>query len=356
MHLCKMQVDYIIVGQGICGSFLSHALIKAGKSVLVVDENRPFSSSKVASGVINPITGRRMVRTWEIETLMPFAVHAYHMLGEELGAPLIKQTNILDFHPTPQMVLAFAERQPIESDYLQIPTNTDQWKKYFRFDFSIGEINPCWLIDLHTFLQKWRSTLQAKNALLETVFNLQECDITNEKVRYREITAQKIIFCDGVAGMSNPYFHLLPYARNKGEALIVHVPGLPQQNIYKQGYVMVPWKENQFWVGSSYEWTFENDTPTEAFRTKVENHLKHFLKIPFEIIDHFAAERPANMERRPFVGLHPISTSVGIFNGMGTKGCSLAPYFAEQFAAYLVNGTPLHPNADVRRFSKILSR
>ncbi len=351
-----MQVDYLIVGQGICGTFLSHALIKAGKSVLVLDENRPFSSSKVASGVINPITGRRLVRTWEIEQLMPFALNAYQQLGEEFEAPLIRQTNILDFHPTPQMVLAFAERQPIENEYLSIPENPDHWKKYFQFDFSIGEINPCWLIDLQTLLKKWRKSLEAQNALMEGVFNINECEINADEVRYREIIAEKIIFCDGVSGINNPFFHLLPYARNKGEALIVHIPDLPQQNIYKQGFVLVPWKENQFWVGSSYEWTFENDSPTQAFRTKVENHLKHFLKIPFETIDHIAAERPANMERRPFIGLHPKTTSVGIFNGMGTKGCSLAPYFAQEFAEYLVNGTPIHPNADVRRFSKILSR
>src|ERR1700712_2639986 len=102
-----MNVDYLIIGQGISGSFLSRDLLRAGKTVMVIDESKPFTASKVASGVINPITGRRMVRTWEIEKLMPFAVEAYTKLGDELGAQLIRQCNILDFHPTPQMVLAF---------------------------------------------------------------------------------------------------------------------------------------------------------------------------------------------------------------------------------------------------------
>jgi flavin-dependent dehydrogenase len=66
-----MNVDYIIIGQGISGSFLSRDLLRAGRSVIVIDESKPFTASKVASGVINPITGRRMVRTWEIEKLMP---------------------------------------------------------------------------------------------------------------------------------------------------------------------------------------------------------------------------------------------------------------------------------------------
>jgi glycine/D-amino acid oxidase-like deaminating enzyme len=351
-----MNIDYLIVGQGICGTFLSHELIKAGKSVLVIDENRPHSSSKVASGVINPITGRRMVRTWEIEKLMPYAVEAYTAFGEELNVPLIRQCNILDFHPTPQMVLAFAERQPIEQEYLNIPENPDQWKQYFNYDFSIGEINPCWLIDLNTLLAKWREQLKEKNALLEQVFHWEDCKVADEHITYQNITAQKIIFCEGVLGFDNPYFQLLPYARNKGQALIVRVPDLPHTHIFKQGYVMVPWKEDLFWAGSTYEWDFTDTLPSPDFRQKAEAHLKHWLKLPFETVNHLAAERPANMERRPFVGLHPVTSSVGVFNGMGTKGCSLAPYFSKEFSDHLVHGTSINPQADVKRFTKILSR
>jgi glycine/D-amino acid oxidase-like deaminating enzyme len=62
------------------------------------------------------------------------------------------------------------------------------------------------------------------------------------------------------------------------------------------------------------------------------------------------------MERRPFAGLHPIHASVGLFNGMGTKGCSLAPYFAKQFADFLIYQTPMEPLVDIDRFKKILSR
>lgn len=351
-----MNVDYLIVGQGICGTFLSHELIKAGKTVLVIDENKPFSSTKVASGVINPITGRRMVRTWEIEKLMPYAVEAYKAFGDELHVPLIRQCNILDFHPTPQMVLAFAEGQPIEKEYLRIPDNPERWKDYFNFDFSIGEINPCWLIDLATMLSEWRTRLQSMNALSEEVFRWEDCKVADDHITYQNITAQKIIFCEGVAGFDNPYFNLLPYARNKGQALIVRVPGLPRTNIFKQGIVMVPWQEDLFWIGSTYEWNFTDIHPTADYRIKSEAQLRHWLKLPFETVDHIASERPANMERRPFVGLHPVTASVGVFNGMGTKGCSLAPYFSREFANYLIHGSPIHPQADVRRFSKILSR
>ncbi|GAC1437925.1 MAG: FAD-dependent oxidoreductase [Sediminibacterium sp.] len=350
-----MNIDYLIIGQGISGSFLSWNLLKAGKTVVVIDESKPHTASKVASGVINPVTGRRIVRTWEIEKLMPFAVAAYRQLEQEWAIPLIRQCNILDFHPTPQMMLAFRERLPIEHAYLRVPANAEAWRTYFNYPFGIGEIDPCWLIDLNGLLTKWRRQLHQNGQLLEEKFSWQQCRVATDHIIYKNITARKILCCEGVAGFDNPYFNLLPYARNKGQAIIAKIPGLPGNNIYKQGINIVPWQDDLFWIGSTYEWDFTDTEPSPDFREKVEAQLNHWLKLPYQIVDHIASERPANLERRPFTGLHPVTGSVGIFNGMGTKGCSLAPYFASEFAGHLVNGTPLTPQVDVRRFSKILS-
>ncbi len=352
-----MKVDYLIVGQGICGTFLSHALLQSGRSVLVIDESKPFTSSKVASGVINPITGRRMVRTWEIEKIMPFAVAQYREMEQLLNASFIRQCNILDFHPTPQMVLAFRERQPEEKDFLRYTDDPAHWQQYFNFDFTIGEIDPCWLIDLNALLGKWRQYLRDQQCLLEQRFELSGAAVSEDKILYEEIEAGKIFFCDGVEGFLNPYFKQLPYARNKGEAIIAEIKDLPRQHIFKQGISLVPWKEDHlWWIGSTYEWDFTDTKPTDAFRNKVKQQLDHWLKLPYQVVDHFAGERPANMERRPFAGLHPVMPSVGILNGMGTKGCSLAPYFAHELAAYLVQGTPITAQADVQRFRRVLSR
>jgi glycine/D-amino acid oxidase-like deaminating enzyme len=350
-----MSIDYIIVGQGICGSFLSWYLQKAGKSFIVIDEAKPFSSSKVASGVINPVTGRRVVRTWEIETMMPFAVEAYKAISEELNVNLIDQCNILDFHATPQMKMAFAERI-VEEPFLQIPENENQYYQWFQPAFGVTEINPCWLIQLNSLLTAWRKKLAANNQLLAMHFDITHCNISAESISYKAIKASKIIFCDGTAGFENKYFGLLPYAHNKGQALIVSIPDLPSTHIFKQGINIVPWQDELFWVGSSYERDFVDLQPSVDFKEKTTAQLNHWLKLPYQIIDHIAGERPANMERRPFVGLHPLLPSVGILNGMGTKGCSLAPYFANQLSNHLVTGASIHPQAHVQRFRKILSR
>ncbi|HMC99901.1 MAG TPA: FAD-dependent oxidoreductase, partial [Ferruginibacter sp.] len=110
------------------------------------------------------------------------------------------------------------------------------------------------------------------------------------------------------------------------------------------------------WVGSSYNWEFDNAYPSSAFRDTTEAALKEWLKIPFKIVDHYAGIRPATLERRPFVGLHPHQPNIGILNGMGTKGCSLAPFFAKQLVDHLLHNQPITPEASVSRFQRILSK
>ena len=361
-----MEVDYIIVGQGLSGSFLSWKLIKAGKKVVVIDNASPNVASKIASGVINPVTGRRIVSTWMIDNLLPYSFEAYTAFGSDLNATLISQKNILDFHPTQQMQLAFKDKIPVENNYLRCNEDEGELKKFFNFNYGVGEINPCYLIDVSLLISEWRTQLIEKKVLLEEDFKSEnlaiishtsESDLPIEEiVEYKEIKAKKVIFCDGAKGAENPFFKLLPYAKNKGEAVIAEIDGLPRNNIYKHGLSLVPWKDNLWWIGSTYDWNFSDLNPTAIFRIKAEQTLQHWVKLPYKVVGHLATERPANLERRPFVGLHPLHSSIGILNGMGTKGCSLVPYFANELTAYLLNNTPINPLADVQRFRKILSR
>jgi len=349
-----LKTDHIIVGQGICGSFLGHYLGKAGRDVIVIDQPRPFSASRVASGVINPVTGRRLVRTWMIEDLMPFAVSAYGEWGTCLNAELIRRCPILDFHSTPQMKLAFDSALEREADYLAKPEDQNAWSDYFNPAFGIGEIKSSWLVDMPVLLEGYRKELQQQQLLLEESFDASGLVLKDHAIQYRGITARSVIFCDGVQGFDNPFFSRLPFTHMKGEALIIDIPGLPRDYIFKQGINIVPWRDGLFWVGSSYEWEFTDPGPTETFRLRTEAQLAQWLKLPYTVTDHFAAGRPANIERRPFVGFHPSFPCVGILNGMGAKGCTLAPYFAHQLAEHIVHQTPIHPLADVRRFSRIL--
>ena len=351
-----MQADYLVIGQGISGTFLSWELQQANQTFIVIDESNPHTASKVAAGVINPVTGRRIVKTWMIDELMPFAWQAYQSIGEALHINCITEKDIIDCFPTPQMRLAFIERYEKDQQFLALPTNPNDWLERIQYDFGYGIIHPCYLIDLQLLLINYRKKLLQNNQLLEERFEGGQLIIKDDSIQYKDIHARKIIFCDGIAGFDNPYFKNLPYGPNKGEVILVEIPGLPATHIIKRGYSLIPWTENIFWLGSTYLWEFEDTNPTKGFYQFAENWLKQTVKMPFKIIDHMAAVRPATLERRPFVGLHPVHPSIGILNGMGTKGCSLVPWFARQLVNHLVNGTAINADADVQRFKRVLSR
>ena len=352
-----LQVDYIIVGQGVSGSFLAWYLNQAKKTFLVIDNQNANSASRIASGVINPITGRRFVRTWMIEEIMPFAVSAYKKIEEKLGCSCIHQKNIINFHTTPQMQLAFEERLSTEQEYLSKIEDTTLYNPYFNFSFGAGEIQPCWWINMQAFLNSMHQWLINENSFLEEDVEIEKLQLLNDEVIYKNIKAHKIFFCDGVQSSQNKWFKNLPFAQNKGEAILFSTQeALPSKNIFKQGLTITPWQENLYWIGSTYEWNFSDLNPTDAFKQKTISTLNYWLKQPYIIENHLASVRPANVERRPFVGFHPLHPQIGILNGMGAKGCSLAPYFANEITNFLTQKIPINSLADVQRFSKILQR
>jgi len=351
-----MTYDYLIIGQGICGTFLSYYLRKAGSTVLVIDEPQPFSASKVASGVINPVTGRRVVTVWMADELMDFCREAYQEIGVLLNEEVIKNLNILSFPPSQQMTDTYRQRSEEQHSYINMNVIDQDYSDWFSYIFQPVEITPSYLVNIHPLIAGWRKLLRGKSALLEENFDESRLMFENEQVLYKDIKAGKVIYCNGTAAYGSAYWKNLPSVYNKGEAVIADIPGLPEDKIYKFGATtLVPWYDGLWWVGSSYDNEFADALPTDAFKKQKERELGFILRKPFRIIDHVASVRPATIERRPFVGFHPVHPSIGILNGMGTKGCSLAPYFAQQFSAHLTRGEALSPEADVKRFQKILS-
>ena len=347
------KVKYIIVGQGLVGTWMSYHLEMAGIPYKVINDPSIQSATSVASGVINPVTGRRIVHTWMIETILPYAVAQYQAIAAKLNIDIIQTAPIILIHPSEQMQESFEYRMVHENIYL-FKQDPSKWTPYFTMPFGTGAIDACYWIDLNKMTAHWKNYLQSNEKLIESHFD--HCDLTlNETgVRWKNIQADKIIFCDGTNSMNNPYFKKLPFAPNKGEALIIKVPGLPAHHIYKNNVSVVPWEGGLFWVGSSYEWAFDDAKPTNNFKEKMVHNLNQFMKLPYEVVDHITGIRPANTQRRPFVGLHPLYPQLAICNGMGTKGCSLAPFFTNQLLEHMELGKPIEAEADLNRFKSIL--
>lgn len=351
-----MHADYIIVGQGLCGTWLSYYLLAAGASVAVFEAGKS-SASAAASGIINPITGKRLARQWMHETILPFAAQAYDSISTELGMPLAATIPIHSFFNNEEEASFFEQKAASTHDDLLSYKGSIADAAYFNFHYGVGSIYLAMLVDVRALLSGWRTRLEADNLLREAPFDWQACTLESSFVSYQNVQAKALIDCSGAVAAGNPFFDRLPFALNKGEALIASIPGLPRDAIYKFDTIsIVPWREDRFWIGSTFDWDFKDELPTSAFRQKAEWTLRQWLRLPFTIHEHFAAIRPATVSRDAFAGMHPAHPQIGALNGMGSKGCSLAPFLAHNLAQHLVHGTSLLPNVDIIRYARTLNR
>lgn len=350
-----MQVDYLIIGGGIAGTMLSWALHKAGKTFLVLDEDEPVTSSGVAAGIINPVTGRRFVRSWMIEELLPFARTTFDELETFLQVKAVRHLDMIRFFTNAESRDLFVTRITEDDTYLHPYPDQNHFNRFFNYHYGCGQVRPAFCVALQVLMQAWKAAMPQQFRTHR--FGADALQVHPDGVIYEGIHAQKIIFCEGHRGEENRWFRALPFSANKGEALFIECPGLEDRHIFKQHFLLAPLMQNGlFWVGSTYQNRFADAAPSAGFRQKTEQHLREWLKVPFTVVDHQAAIRPATVERRPFVGLHPQYPAIGILNGLGTKGTSLAPYFAHQLVQHLVHATPITPEADVKRFERVLTK
>jgi glycine/D-amino acid oxidase-like deaminating enzyme len=342
-----MDIDLLIIGQGISGTFLYKEARLSGLSVCVIDDGFPASASRVAAGLINPVTGKRVVTTWMADQLLPLAREAY-------GDAYLKETPIVTFFSNREARTLFLERLSQDPTYLEAPEDTGARVPYFHDYYGNAVIRPAYVADIAGLITVTRFDLRERGLIREQAFADDQMTVLSDGVRFDDIHATHAIFCDGIASSARPWFERLPFSPSKGEALIVEIPDLPPDAVFHKALNMVPLGDGLYWVGASYEWDFKDALPSPAFRARTEEALRQWLKVSFRTVDHRAAIRPTTVEQKPFVGLHPLHHAIGILGGMGTKGCSLAPFFARQLVQHIVHGTPILPAADVRRFSRTL--
>lgn len=342
-----------MVGQGIAGTVLAQTLLKQGKSVVVIDDQELSQASRIAAGLYNPVVFKRLVKSWMADELIP-AMDSFYDYAEQL-------LNIRFYFPQ-QIVKPFSEEQ--EKTLWLKKVNEDVGRylgKNILIDFLNDVIhNPlgaCEIIkagNLNTalFLSSFRDRFKKNDCLLEEKCEYNKLVIIKESVTYKHLIADKIIFCEGYKTLDNPYFNWLPFKLTKGEILTVRIPLLQKEGkekIINKGVFILPLGDYIYKVGATYEWNDLTEQTTERGKEELIEKLQKVLKIPFEIIDHQAGIRPTVVDRRPLIGLHPKHPALGVFNGMGTKGVMLAPYFANHFYNFLENEISLNKEVDIAR-------
>ena len=344
-------VDYLVVGQGLAGTWLAHYLLQNGKKILLVDQHNPNSATNVAAGIVNPITGRKLVKSWLFDSLLPFAKIAYRQAETDLQAHFFEEAPIVWLLNDVAEINAFAMRStdPGYKKYI-LGVKKDGIGGGFK-EFKAHAIVTGARAYLARFVAAYRKRLLQHNLLINDRFEHKQIELHPSGVMWRNIHAKKIIFCEGFTALENPFFNWAPITPAKGQVLLIRAPKLNTNGaLVKRKQFICPAGKDLFWVGSNYNRNFINLLPNVAERDRLTAKLEQAIAVSYEIVEHKAAVRPTTLHRRPFMGLHPKHPQLGIFNGLGTKGVTLAPFFATHFVDHLLNATPLMKEVNIEQY------
>lgn len=323
----------MIIGQGIAGSVLAAVLQKNGFDVSIAEAERSPTPSAVSAGIINPITGKRYVKSWMFDDFFPVAKQFYTSLISDFQMPIWHEKSIVRMLPSPLEVNEWASKcgDSGYQDFLADLQPTDWTTAFLQPCAHLGEIKNAARVDIAALISSVKGEFAAKNRYFKHAIDYAEVPELLKQYQY-------LVFCEGPAGKNNPYFPEVAWQLAKGEVLFVRFPNAPEwpeRYFLKKNILMAPLGNGLYWVGSNYDWNFEHPHPTADMRAYLSNELKSMLKVPFEIVDHKAAVRPTVKNRRPVAYSSTQNRNIFIFNGLGTKGTLLAPYWSESICRTL---------------------
>ncbi len=339
--------DVIIVGQGLAGTTLAWNLIEAGQRVLVLDAEEPVTSSKIAAGLITPITGQRLALSWRIADVLPSAHKFYASVEARTGAKFFYPRTAVRLFQSDAERQIWAERSSRPA--FQAHTISPQPEVLLAPDVATTRDGGFHMstaqLDVAAYLAASRANFPYERMTIDWH---RDVAFAGNAITVGPYTARRVISCEGYAAARNPYFSAVPWKPAKGEILTIRLAKPLAPLCLHRGVWLAPTADPcVFKTGSTYDWKVQDQTPTASARSEIETKLRQFFRVPYRVIGHEAAVRPVIRESKAMIGLHPIHEALGFFNGLGSKGALHAPWFAALFTDVLVHGRPLPPEFDI---------
>ncbi len=338
-----MKIDYLIVGQGLAGSLLAWQLLARGKRVLVVDRDETDTSSKVAAGLVNPIAGARFHIPPGLEERLQFARKFYWEREEELQDQFYHHVRMIRLFRNQEERDRWEKKKRDGDSFLQqncLPLEVDE--SIIPNHHGGFETRGSGWLDVPRFLEHTRQHLLERAAYAIGKVKSRDVAAHEYGVQWKNIFAEGVIFCQGWRGDRNHFFERIPMNPVKGEILKINCPNLiGETRIINKGGWLLPQGNGTFRAGSNYDHGFTDAQPGDRARNEIEQKIRGITNADFHVVGHRAGIRPVIRRSQVIAGSHPKFPRVAFFNGLGSKGVSNGPFYANALAEHLTSGAPL---------------
>ena len=320
------QKKILVIGQGLAGSLLAWHLYKAGQKITLIDHPSQKAASLAAAGIINPITGKRIAKTNSYELYFEYAKTFYQNLEKELGRSFFFLRSIQRIFKNKK------EKEIVNRKIHEL--------EYYSFikDVKTDNFNICggallWIPEL---LKTLKDYLAKKTSFIEAPFNYKSLNPNN--ITFQNYHFDKIIFCEGYRALCNPWFTELPLNPAKGETLVLSHPNYFLNHIINRGHWLLQFPDKSFRLGATYSWDPLDECTTSEARISLLKSLPNLinnLKKTFQYEKSLAGVRPTTKNHEPLLLQHPKHSKLFLFNGFGSKGALLIPYYCQKMLGKL---------------------
>lgn len=338
------------MGLGLAGVAFAEELLAANKSFMVFEDNSQ-TSSLVAGGVYNPVILKRFTPVWNAKQQLAIALPFYEKLEQKFNTKFDEKflTKKVFKSVEEQNNWFEAADKPLLKNYIDSKIDTQKIQSIVA-DFGFGNVKETGRIDTKKLVEVYRTYLQKEKKIKFEKFNHQKIKFKENLIEYKEITTNRIVFCEGFGMRDNLFFNYLPLNEVKGELIIIHAPNLKIDFLLKSTLFVLPLGNDEYKVGATFNWKDKTSNPSEEGKKELIEKLEKVIKVPYKILEQTAGVRPTVKDRRPLVGKQPAYPNLAILNGLGTRGVMIAPTVAKNLFNHLENGQDLDAEIDIKRF------
>ena len=341
----------LIVGQGLAGTSVAWRLWERGMPFLVVDRDEPVTCSKVAAGLLTPITGMRLTLNEDYGARLAEAVPFYRHKERLLGQRFLYARPAVRLFKDDQEPRKWERRAPdpaVQAFVHQRPRQPLVDPALFNAPHGGFQMKHAGYLDTAAYLAASRAFFARHDRVQAAEFSLADLAVTPDQVHWQGTPFQEVIFCTGWEAMRNPWFDWVPFAPARGTILTARADLPGERRILHCGCWLVAREDGTLRIGSTFETKFTH--PHEADPAKLaalQAQIRSFVKVPVTLLDQQTAVRPAIAGQRTLIGRHPARPRALFFNGLGSKGTLLSPHFSRRLVGHLLDGEPIPAAMDV---------
>ena len=345
-----MSPRILIIGQGLAGTALAWRLWEREVSFLIVDRDEPLSSSKVAAGLITPITGMRLTVSWHYDMFYREALRFYRECGKRLKQRFFFPRGYVRLLKNEQEITKWHKRRrdPDMQPFLHRKAPQLNAAVIHQPENGFQQRHAAWL-DTNAYLESSRRFFESLDSY--TTADVQPADVQDDAsgIGWNGQRFSHVIWAQGWSAAKHPLFDWVPFQSALGTVLTARADLKNERRILNRGCWLIPRADGTFRAGSTYEWQFAAPNMSSPFAlAELDAKLHGLLAVPVELLGVQTAVRPIIKNRQALMGTHPSHPRVAFFNGLGSKGSLRSPWLARHLIEHLLDGAPLDLELDLQ--------